>query len=58
MWSYSDIKGERYNLLMINQCHSTKQSNWTGIGRFIEFSVLSTVWEEFDIVPEENTAPI
>ncbi len=57
-WSYSEGKHDKnynYSLLRINQNHSTDDSiGWTAISRFLDFSVKSTVWKEFDIVYEDE----
>lgn len=57
-WGYSESKNDKnynYALLRINQNHSTDDSiSWTAISRFLDFSVKSTVWKEFDIVYEDE----
>jgi hypothetical protein len=56
-WGYSENRKEpsNYSLLRINQLHSLdKENGWTGVSRFLDFSVKSTVWEEFDIVYDDK----
>ena len=55
-WSYMDDKSkpQNFSLLRINQLHSENIEKWTGVSRFTDFSVKSTVWKEFDIIYEEE----
>ena len=47
-------KEANYQLLIINQNHSTDDRTWTGVSRFLDFSVISTIFKTFDIKPEEQ----
>lgn len=55
-WTFTSEKEVKNQLLIINQYYSLDKdgrgSNWRGVSRFLDFSVKSTVWKEFDIVYE------
>jgi len=58
-WTFSSEKEVKNQLLIINQYYSfdtkeVKGSNWRGVSRFLDFSVKSTVWKEFDIVYDDD----
>jgi len=55
-WSYSESVKEKpnYSILRINQQHNDSAHSWTAISRFLDFSVKSTVWKEFDIVYDDK----
>ncbi len=58
-WTFSSEREVKNQLLIINQYYSfdTKESKgatWLGVSRFLDFSVKSTVWKEFDIVYDDE----
>lgn len=54
-WDYPESRNGNYELVRINQYHSTDPNGWTGVARFVNFSVLKTEWKEFDIKYENET---
>jgi len=54
-WEYPESKNGHYAIIIINQkmfADSNKQ--YEAKGRFLNFSIISTVWKKFDIVYDEE----
>ena len=49
-WEYVGSKEQRYELLTIQQKNNIDGSLWQATGRFVDFSIVKTVWQTFDIV--------
>jgi hypothetical protein len=49
VWEYAGDRDSNYSVLCINQKHNEENKAWTAISRFYDFSVMSTVWNVFDI---------